>query len=91
VNEIIARQKAAAARLGGDGREANLTQKLLRWLEHMQAAQVGEVARVEKIKPSHSARWSTFRRFPPLIPVWRWEKFKDLGSLIDAASLSGPE
>ena len=48
--KIITLQKAAAARLGGDGREAGLTQKLLRWLEHMHATQVAELARVEKIK-----------------------------------------
>ena len=43
----IARQKAAAAKLNGD--KADLTQKLLRWLEHMQASQMAELARVEKI------------------------------------------
>ena len=48
--KIITRQKAAAARLGGDGREADLTQRLLRWLEHMHATQLAELARVEKIK-----------------------------------------
>jgi hypothetical protein len=48
--KIITRQKAAAARLGGDGREADLAQKLLRWLEHMRATQVAELARVENIK-----------------------------------------
>jgi hypothetical protein len=48
VEKIIARQKAAAARLDSD--KADLTQKLLRWLEHMQATQVAELARVEKIK-----------------------------------------
>jgi hypothetical protein len=48
VEKIIARQEAAAARLNGN--KADLTQKLLRWLEHMQASQVAELARVEKIK-----------------------------------------
>jgi hypothetical protein len=48
VEKIIARQKAAVARLNGD--KTDLTQKLLRWLEHMQATQVAELARVEKIK-----------------------------------------
>ena len=48
VEKIIARQEAAAARLNGN--KADLTQKLLRWLEHMQATQVAELARVEKIK-----------------------------------------
>ena len=48
VEKIIARQKAGAARLNGN--KADLTQKLLRWLEHMQATQVAELARVEKIK-----------------------------------------
>jgi hypothetical protein len=47
VEKIIARQKAAAARLNGD--KADLTQRLLRWLEHMQASQMAELARVEKI------------------------------------------
>ena len=47
VEKIIAREKAAAARLNGN--KADLTQKLLRWLEHMQATQVAELARVEKI------------------------------------------
>src|SRR6516225_2128780 len=47
VEKIIARQEAAAARLNGN--KADLTQKLLRWLEHMQATQVAELARVEKI------------------------------------------
>ena len=55
VEKIIARQEAAAARLNGN--KADLTQKLLRWLEHMQGTQVAELARVEKIKtkPSRSA------------------------------------
>ena len=55
--KIITRQKATAARLGGDGREADLTQKLVRWLEHMHATQVAELVRVEKIKtkPTRSA------------------------------------
>ena len=48
LEKIIARQEAAAARLNGN--KADLTQKLLRWLEHMQASQVAELARVEKIK-----------------------------------------
>jgi hypothetical protein len=48
VEKIIARQKAGAARLNGN--KADLTQKLLRWLEHMQATQVAELARVEKTK-----------------------------------------
>ena len=52
--KIITLQKAAAARLGGDGGEAGLTQKLLRWLEHMHATQVAELARVEKIKTKRS-------------------------------------
>jgi hypothetical protein len=58
VEKVIARQKATAARLNGD--KADLTQKLLRWLEHMQATQVAELARVEKIKTkSQRAHWST--------------------------------
>ena len=47
LEKIIARQEAAAARLNGN--KADLTQNLLRWLEHMQATQVAELARVEKI------------------------------------------
>ena len=60
VEKIIARQKAAAARLNGD--KADLTQKLLRWLEHMQATQVAELARVEKIKTESQ------RAHPPTRP-----------------------
>jgi len=58
--KIITRQKAAAARSGDDGSEADLTQKLLRWLEHMRATQVAELARVEKINAkSQHAQWPT--------------------------------
>ena len=44
--QIIAQQKAALA--GLEGEKADLAQKLLRWLEHMQATQVAELARVER-------------------------------------------
>ena len=47
--ELIACQKAAAANLQGD--KADLSQKLIRWLEHTHATQVAELARVEKITP----------------------------------------
>ena len=49
VEEIIAQEKATAAKLEGD--KADLAQKLLRWLEHMHATAVAELARVEKIEP----------------------------------------
>jgi hypothetical protein len=48
-NENIARHRKAVAELERDGQEASLTQKMLKYTEHVQTIHVAEQQRLEKL------------------------------------------